>query len=137
MKSNQTLREFLRYALVGGAAFGVDYGVLVLFREVVLKGLGAAAVYWAAAAGFIAGVITNYLFSMAFVFVRPEQRKKGGRASAMILFVLIGLTGLGLTEAGMWLGVGLLGLHYTLVKLLVAGGIMVWNYAARKLLIFK
>ena len=36
----------------------------------------------------------------------------------------------------MWLGVSVLGIHYTLVKIVVTGGVLLWNYLARRLIVF-
>ena len=53
------------------------------------------------------------------------------------MFAVIGAIGLLLTEGGMFLGYQLLHINYMIVKLFVAAFVLLWNYGARKILIFK
>jgi len=145
MKKEQSAKnlifEFLRYSVVGGVAFLFDAGTLALFREIIFKGDGSEAVMAiSVAAGFITGLVVNYLLSLAFVFRRAEQQIKGRTVKAFLLFAIIGLVGLGLTELGMYFGVkivGSAGFWYLLVKCFVAAVVLVWNYIGRKLFVFK
>jgi putative flippase GtrA len=130
-------KEFGRYLIVGGTAFLVDYGTLYLTKTYVFGGLGDMGVYIATALGFIAGLIYNYILSLVFVFRSAKERDKGKTVGAFLLFAVIGVVGLLLTEGGMYLGYQLLHINYMIVKLFVAAVVLVWNYAARKLLIFK
>jgi putative flippase GtrA len=136
-KFKPLLYEFLRYCLVGGAAFLVDAGTLTLFREVLLPELGGYRLYIATAIGFIAGLVFNYVLSLVFVFEQSKKDRAGRSAGAFALFALIGIAGLGLTELGMYAGTMLLGLHYLLVKTFVTAIVLIWNYLGRKILIFK
>lgn len=128
--------EFMRYAVVGGLAFLADFGALVLTRELFFKDLSLG-VYMATAFGFVIGLAVNYYLSLLFVFTQAKDRGKGRSFGAFIVFGVIGLLGLGWTELGMWLGVEILDWHYTIVKALVTGVVLVWNYLGRKLLIFN
>ena len=131
------LFEFMRYLLVGGSAFLVDFGVLILFREYVLPKTFVYSLYLATAIGFIAGLIFNYIFSLLFVFKAARGSKVGRSVSAFLIFALIGLIGLGLTELGMYAGTELLSINYMLVKIVVTGIVLMWNYIGRKIFIFK
>jgi putative flippase GtrA len=122
---------------VGGASFLIDAAALALFREVLLPELGGYRLYAATAIGFTAGLVFNYFLSLSFVFRAAKNNKTGRTAAAFALFALIGAVGLGLTELGMYAGTALLGLHYLLVKILVTGIVLVWNYLARKVFIFR
>lgn len=141
VKMNNLIFEFMRYAVVGGIAFLFDAGTLALFREIVFKGSGSETVMAASvAAGFVAGLIVNYVLSVTVVFKSAEQQKKGKTVKAFVIFAVIGLIGLGLTELGMYIGVkivGSAGLWYLLVKCFVAGVVLVWNYIGRKIFVFK
>lgn len=128
--------EFLRYAVVGGVAFAVDFGTLVACQEVVFGAFGWG-LYAATAAGFCAGLTANYALSLRFVFTQPKDRGKGRSVGAFAVFGVVGLLGLLWTELGMWLGCEALGWNYMLVKVFVTGAVLVWNYLGRKLLIFK
>lgn len=50
---------------------------------------------------------------------------------------MIGIMGLFLTEAGMYAGVELFNMNYLLTKIIVAVLVLLWNYIARKVLIFR
>lgn len=130
------LFEFTRYLAVGGAAFLVDFGVLVLFNNI-LPLLHGYRLYVSTALGFIAGLIFNYIFSLLFVFKSAKNSKVGRSAAAFFVFALVGVIGLGLTELGMYVGTGLLNFHYVFVKICVTGIVLIWNYLGRKILIFK
>ena len=133
----QQLFEFLRYAAVGGAAFAVDYGLFFLSKEFIFNALGNTGVYMATALGFIAGLVFNYVLSILFVFKSAREQNKGKSVGAFLLFALIGVVGLLLSEGGMALFFGAIGIHYMISKALVSGIVLIWNYAARKYLIFR
>ncbi len=136
IKIKQLFWEFFRYLLVGGLAFVIDSGVLALFRELVLNGGTPTELFICTALGFIAGLITNYVLSLLFVFKKSENKGNGKSVGAFLIFALVGIIGLGLTELGMYVGVYVFGWHYILTKILVAGAVMVWNYAGRKIFVF-
>ena len=128
--------EFLRYCVVGGIAFLADFGALVTAQELFLKSYNCG-VYLATVFGFIAGLAVNYALSLWFVFTQKKDRGKGRSFGAFIVFGLIGLLGLFWTELGMWIGIELLRWNYMIVKALVTGAVLVWNYLGRKILIFN
>ena len=87
--------------------------------------------------GFIAGLSVNYVLSLLFVFTQKKDKGKGRTVGAFLIFGVIGLLGLFFTELGMWVGVELLCWNYMLVKALVTGAVLAWNYLGRKILIFN
>ena len=148
------LREFARYLVVGGASFLVDWGTLYLTYRYVFAGLegkplviataadpvviGDWRLIAATAAGFILGLAFNYIFSLLWVFKSARQQNKGKTVGAFVIFAVIGVIGLLLTEVGMELGVRWAGkAYFMVVKIFVAGVVLIWNYVARKILIFK
>lgn len=130
------LKEFIRYVIVGGVSFLVDSGVLALFREFILTGGTPWELFLCTALGFVAGLITNYILSLVFVFKKDENKSSGKSVKGFIVFTLVGIIGLGLTELGMYTGVYLLHLHYLFTKIVVAGLVLVWNYVGRKIFVF-
>lgn len=130
-------KEFARYLVVGGTAFLVDYGVLYLSKTFLFSSFGDTGVYLATALGFLTGLIYNYILSLVWVFQSAKDQKKGRTVGAFVVFAVIGVIGLLLTEGGMFLGYQLLHINYLIVKLFVAAFVLLWNYGARKILIFK
>ena len=127
--------EFLRYCVVGGIAFLADFGTLVAAEELLLKD-NFLGVYIATVLGFVIGLTVNYALSLCFVFTQKKDRGKGRSVSAFVIFGVVGLLGLFWTELGMWIGIELLSWNYMIVKVLVTGAVLFWNYLGRKLLVF-
>lgn len=146
------LKEFLRYALVGGIAFLVDFGVFWLFRDVIFAGKDTdLIIVISTTAGFIVGITVNYLLSMRIVFTTEKQQEQGKNARAVLIFIIVGLIGLGLTNLLQWLGEAkllvtefgkkldelLFDQGKLLVRCVVSGIVLIWNYVGRKVLVFK
>ncbi|MBQ7162145.1 MAG: GtrA family protein [Bacteroidales bacterium] len=121
--------QLLRYAVVGGVAFVVDYGSLWLLTEVVgLHHLVSAAI------AFILGLICNYVISTAWVF---GESKVSNRWVEFVIFSIIGVIGLGLNELIIYLCTDVCGLHYMLSKIISTVIIFFWNFFARRFILFK
>ena len=146
------IKEFLRYVLVGGIAFVVDFGVFWVFRDLIFGGKDSTAIIIVSTtAGFVAGIIVNYLLSMKIVFTTDKQQQQGRNIGALITFAVVGLVGLGLTNLLQWLGESKLlttgfgvkidELFFNqgklIVRCFVSGVVLVWNYVGRKIFVFK
>lgn len=119
--------QLFRYFLVGGAAFAVDFGLL--------WGLTGCGVHYllAGACSFAAGLSVNYLLSVAWVFRDHALRN---RLAEFAGFAAIGIAGLGLNEAILWMATEAAGFHYLFSKIIAAAVVFLWNFAARKYLLF-
>lgn len=139
-KRKQLIYEFLRYVLVGGFSFLVDAGVMALVKELFFKeNCTSLQMALCVALGFVAGLAANYLLSSLFVFRTDEQKAQGRNPRAFFIYFLVGLIGFGLTELGMYIGIGIVGstgLWYLLVKCFVAGVVLIWNYIGRKIFVY-
>ena len=133
---NKTLLQFVRYIFAGGFAFVVDFGTLIACRELLFRDF-AWGVYAAVVFAFMAGHVTNYVLSLWFVFTDPEERRKGLTMRAFWLFALCALGGMGVTELGMWIGYGILHLHYVLVKVVMAAIVFALNFIGRKIIVSR
>jgi putative flippase GtrA len=127
--TESTFIQLFRYGFVGGLAFLVDYGTLVLLTE-----FAGMHYLLAATISFILGLITNYLLSITWVF---NQHKLNNRWVEFLLFAFIGVVGLGLNDAIMFLCTERCGIHYTLSKIIATAIVFFWNFLARKLILFK
>lgn len=128
-KTDNTLIQLFRYFFVGGFAFIVDYGSLfILTDHCGVKYLISAAI------AFLLGLLINYLISILWVFNKGTVTN---RWVEFLIFAFIGLIGLGLNEAIMYIGSDMLGLHYMISKLCSTGIVFFWNFFARKIILYK
>lgn len=127
MKNMQLLiKQILKFGLVGGIAFVIDYGLMVLLTEVFgINYLISSAV------SFSVSVIFNYLLSIFWVFDVSGSNR--GQKENFIIFLVLSIIGLGLNQLLMWLGSDLMGLHYMLTKIGATAIVMVYNFITRKL----
>lgn len=123
------ITSFLKYLVAGGMGFVLDYGTLTLCYEV----LG-----WhyllAATCGFLVGLIFVYISSNKWVF--DTRQMKDRRVQEFLIFALIGVIGLGLTNLFMWALVDGLGIYPLISKLFTTGVVLMWNYGARKIILY-
>jgi putative flippase GtrA len=137
LKYRAMFSEFCRYLVVGGGAFIVDFGTLFVCQEYLIPDWNGNGLYVSSTIAFIVGIIFNYIFSLVFVFRVNSDSKQGKTVKDILIFVVVGIVGLGLTDYGMFLGTDLLKINYLIVKILITGVVLIWNYGARKILIFN
>ena len=139
--------EIIRFLIVGGIATLCDYAVFYLFNLVILKNLDKNLnLVIATALGFLTGLIVNwFLQKFVYRYITDNETKSKW---VFVKFVIVSLIGLGLTELGINLASPLYG-KYTweiivkfdpvklFFKCLMTGIVLVWNYIARKLFVFK
>lgn len=115
--------SFYKYFIVALVGLGVDFCTLVFMKEVVKVNY-----LLAACAGFLFGLIINYLLSNMFVFKDPKINSK---SINFLLFGVIGVVGLALLNILMWLQVSKIGANYILAKIIATIFVYLWNYLAR------
>jgi putative flippase GtrA len=79
------------------------------------------------------GLVANYVLSVAYVF---KERRFESRWAEFAGFVMIGVVGLAVNEAGVAMFVGILGFGAIVGKLAAAGISFVFNFVTRRLLLF-
>ena len=127
------VNQIIRFGVTGGLAFVIDYGLLVFCTEV----LGIHYLISSAIAFSIA-VVFNYILSVRWVFdVRESAWDQAGKQARFVIFVVLSVIGLGLTELLMWFGTDVLGIYYMVTKLGATGIVMVYNFVSRKVLLEK
>lgn len=121
------LVELLRYFACSAAALIVDSS---LYWGAMRLGLSYRA---AAVAGFLGGVGTAYVLSVRWAF---QKRTFDNGQVEFLIFLGIGVVGLGVTEALLWLLIGGLRVEPMVAKLFAAMGVFLFNFAARKAALF-
>jgi putative flippase GtrA len=124
-KIKKLIPQIIKFIIVGGIAFVIDYGVMVLCKEVFHLN-----VYLSAFLGFTISVIYNYIASVSWVF---DVNKDKNKVRNFILFVIFSVIGLGLTELIMYIGVDLIKISYLIVKIAATIIVMIFNFITRKL----
>ncbi|MFT6956913.1 MAG: putative flippase GtrA [Halieaceae bacterium] len=122
--------EIVRYIISGIVAFTFDFAVFYTGTEYL--GLHYLLANFL---GFLVGLATAYSMNILWVFSRRRYRQRVG--TEFTIFIVIVALGLGLSQAGMWIFVGVLGLNLVTAKILVSFFVMVFNYATKKLILFR
>lgn len=142
-KTDNTFIQFFRYLFVGGGATIVQWGLLIIFKELVGLDANLANII-----GFIGGLISNYLVSTLWVFDENEAAVKN-KTVEFTAFCIIGIVGLGINQGLIWVfdkplaKAGVLGSlipadKYYLIGQVAATGIaFFWNFFARKYLLYN
>ncbi len=127
-KTNNFLPQFLRYTFVGGFAFLIDFGTLFVLTEYF-------SVYYLVSAGisFLLGLLVNYFISINWVF---DNRIYKNHFFEFLVFTLIGVIGLFLNEFFIWFFTEKFLMYYLLSKITAAIIVYLWNFIARKFILF-
>ena len=119
------IAQIMKFGIVGGIAFVIDYGLLAFCTEILhINYLVSATI------GFTVSVVFNYVASMRYVFAHKEDMS---RRREFVIFVVLSVIGLIINNAVMWAGVEIASVHYLVVKILATAIVMVWNFVTRKL----
>lgn len=121
--------QFFRYIFVGGISFVADAGSLFVIENWGVNYLLATAI------GFCFGVIVNYKLSKKFIFTKEASLKNA--KDEFLIYILIGIAGLLITEILMYIMTDNLGLYFMISKILVTVVTLVWNYSARKIILYR
>lgn len=119
-------RQFLRFATVGAVATAAHYAVLIALAE--LAGVDPVA---ATVVGFGVGAVVSYTLNRRFTF---ETRPAYGRGLVKFL-VVIGV-GAALNAAIVAFLIGR-GLHYMAGQVIATLLVLIWNFAASRLFVFR
>lgn len=128
-KARRLLADLVKYGFASAAALALDFSLLLLLY----KGLGFNHLV-AAAIGFLSGLALVYVLSVRFVF---RDRRRLGARSEIAGFLFTGLAGLAITETLMHLLVDDVGLSVALAKVPTAGLVFLFNFTARRVLLFS
>lgn len=124
-KKTSLWKQIIRFAVVGGSAFLIDYSIMILLTE--FFGINYLI---SNAISFTVSVIYNYLLSVHWVF-----DVNGGRSQTQdfLVFIILSVIGLGINQLIMWLCVDKIGIFYMISKIGATGVTMVYNFITRKI----
>ena len=121
--------QIFRYILAGTLAYGIDYCSLIVFVEVLQIHYMTAALV-----AFLFGSITSYVINVTWVF---DKRTFKNRYIEILLFIVIGVIGLVINQYVIWAFTENVKLHYLFSKFIATMVIFVWNFFARKYVLFR
>ncbi len=119
------IEQLLKFGVVGGIAFIIDY--LVLFTCTEFLGI-----YYLISSliSFSVSTVFNYIASIRWVF---DVDQKKSRSKNFVLFIIFSVIGLCLNQLIMWFGVDTLHIYYMLVKIGATAIVMIFNFVTRKM----
>jgi len=121
-------REFIRYFAASLIALIVDTGTLFI-----LTSIFSVAYLLSGGIAFVFGLLVNYVLSIWWVF----ERRHAKAGFEMTVFLFTGLVGLLINEMVLWVLTGGFGLYYLFSKVASAGIVFLWNFFARKFVLFR
>ena len=126
--NNKLFKQIIKFGIVGGLAFIIDYGIYTLLSQL----LG---IYYILASiiSFSISVIFNYILSIKWVFdVTKKQTTKD-----FIIFIVLSVIGLIINSIILYICVELFNIHDMIGKIIATIIVMVYNFITRKIFIEK
>ena len=120
--------QIIKFLLVGGATFIVDYLIMVVLVEFLN-------VYYliSTAIGFLVGSTLNYLLSIKFIFISGKYKK---RETEFIIFMIFTIMGLLLNHLIMYFSTSLILLDYKFGKIASLIIVTIFNFLTKKFIVF-
>lgn len=128
LKYKELINQIIKFTVVGGVAFIIDYSLLYILTEYL-------DVYYfiSSIISFIISLAVNYVLSIKWVFsVNKKQTYKD-----ILLFIFLSVIGLIINQIIMYIGVDILDTYYMITKLIATIIVMIWNFITRKIFVEK
>jgi len=122
--TQETTKQFGKFAIVGLTSLAVDYALLMFLVEVLKADL-----FFSTTVSFIVSMIINYVLSMKYVF---DHREGMSRKREFTIFAILSAVGLGLNDLYMFVGVTMLNIGYQAMKLISTFLVTWYNFFSRK-----
>lgn len=119
------LKQIIKFGFVGGTAFFIDAGILLLLTKLGINYLIANIL------SFSVSVIYNYILSMRFVFNVKETNPQKN----FFQFIILSIIGLGINELIMKICVEKLLISVLIAKIIATIIVMIYNFITRKILL--
>lgn len=125
---NKLLNQILKFGLVGGTAFVIDYVLLYFCTEFLHIHYLISSII-----SFTVSAIFNYILSIKWVFdVKKKQDVKD-----FVIFIILSVIGLGINSLIMYVMVEKFGVYYMFSKIVSTAVVMVYNFITRKIFVEK
>jgi putative flippase GtrA len=121
-------KELVKYLIAGGIAFTCDFLVLLFCKEILGIHYLIANIF-----GYFSGLIVAYALNVNWVF---DHRKYQKAWVEFLIFNVIVFVGLGISEGIMAYLVDISGIYYVYAKIVASAFVMIFNYTAKKFLLF-
>lgn len=128
-KMNSLIKQLIRFGVVGGTAFLIDYGIMIFLTEVFGFNYLVSSMI-----SFCLSTIYNYIMSIKWVFYVSSERS---HVKDLSTFVILSVIGLGINQLIMWLAVDKWGIYYMISKIVATAIVMVYNFVTRKMFLEK
>jgi putative flippase GtrA len=125
--ATQLLADLWRYGLCSALALAVDWGLMLALIRLGMNYLTAAST------SFFVGMIVAYIGSILFVY---RDRRSYSAVTEALGFVLVGVAGLVVNALLLFAFVKFAGLSAGVAKAPTAIGVFLFNFAARRALLF-
>lgn len=126
------IKQFIKSSLVGGFAFFI-YIILTAFFTEIFK----FPYILSSSISFFISLLVNYIFSIGWVFRNERITLQAFLSKDSLNFIVIGIISFFINYLLISLLTDTLGVHYIVSSIIGAGVIFVWNFFARKIIIFK
>lgn len=125
---NKLLNQILKFGLVGGTAFVIDYVLLYFCTEFLHIHYLISSII-----SFTVSVIFNYILSIKWIFdVKKKQDVKD-----FVIFIILSVIGLEINSLIMYVMVEKFGVYYMFSKIVSTAVVMVYNFITRKIFVEK
>ncbi len=121
--------QFFRYGFVGAVATVFDWCVFYVLTKLGLFYMLSGVI------AFVTGLSVNFLLSKRFVF--SAEKTDFSSKTEFITYAVIGILGLLITEAIMYVMITKLKLYFMIPKIIATGVVFVWNFVARKAVLYR
>ena len=123
-KTEKLFIQIFKFGIVGGIAFIIDYISLIIGKE-----FFHFSTLLAAGIAFTISVIYNYIASVKWVF---DVNKEKSKEKNFVIFIVLSIVGLIITEVIMWFGSDVMKISYLIVKIAATAIVMIFNFVTRK-----
>ena len=127
-KSDKTSIHLFRAILASGFSFSIDFGILALLTEVFK-------IHYLLSNGisFLTGTTVCYVLNTLWVFHRRRLKR---RHFEYLIFIVLGVIGVGLNELLIWFFTERVLIHYLISKIIAGSTVFFFNFFTRKYVLF-